>query len=52
MRAGFGENCVGWVLVCPDMPLVHMNGMGVTLCALEAREDAHEPNRPREGGVD
>src|SRR6516165_4038731 len=34
------------------MPLVHMNGMGVTLCALEAREDAHEPNRPREREVD
>jgi len=46
MRASFGEELVGPVLIRSGVPFPHASGVGLTPCAFQHGEHADEPDRP------
>ena len=46
MRASFGEELVGLVLIRSGVPFPHVSGVDLTLCAFQHGEQADEPDRP------
>jgi hypothetical protein len=46
MRASFGQDPVGLVLIRSDVSSTHVNGVGPAPCAFQRREQAHESDRP------